>query len=378
VSPTVYTSRSSSNMSIMKSALANGSRLVRQRCCAAASSRSPSLQAGPREQVLHQSSAPPPLVSYERRSSSTSPSIITTRQQLQQQRRASLSTATTTSTTATRGRGTRNNNKTRLSKLLTREMLKTKREWIPLDDDFRDIKLSIESDWTVSYSNNNNDKNQNSITLRCPLVQEDSDNDATNSAAAYIEIVCQADDLVREEQHEQKDDTNSSNNSEDAPPKHKVNVDSSGADDGLWKAEFFLNADDDSNNTNNANVPRVMGVLFQLKLVQPGGDNNQQPQASPPGTILLDCGMDAGESNVHIFHMHCEYNNSDNSDNKNNKLELSPKFRHPNAVYAALQTFLARDCGIDEMVGMFLINYHVFRMQKEKLQFLQGVKTFLE
>jgi len=253
---------------------------------------------------------------------------------------------------------------TTLSKLLTREMLKTRRDWIPLDDDFNEMKEWIEQDWMVEYGK------------RTTILRRSSDDSSKNY---YIEVSFDKTDLLQQR----------------TPPKDpdepSVEIDQTKEEsEGRIEAKFrHPDIDDegneitDSSSNTNSNKPTkekysVVGTIFKVKIAQ----HPDRP------ALILDCGMDAGgESNdqIHIYNMEYgvtpvppSFDKKQQQQQLQRPMEISFKFRNVEPMYDALYDFLKQDCEIDPSLCAFLINYNVFRIRREKLQFLHGVKAFLE
>jgi len=106
------------------------------------------------------------------------------------------------------------------------------------------------------------------------------------------------------------------------------------------------------------------------------GFEDESKKQQPPA-MVLECGMrNDGSSDIQVYHVDFDDGNDDN-DNRQ-LLSISHKFRHPEQSYDVMEQFLAEECGIDDQLGSFLMNYSVFRLRREKLQFLQGVKFLMD
>ena len=263
------------------------------------------------------------------------------------------------------------------SKLLTREMLKTRREWTPLRDDFQDIKRAVEDDWAVEYG-------PTTTKLRRPICD----------GSVLAEVSFQTDDLVQNLVPVDKDGKPRQPQSQQQQQQHQIKVDESKVDtENIIKAEFHpaspkpVDDDDDGEPNNNDKngkkkkmVKQILGTEFKVRIARmdaPSDEKKQQPPA-----MVLECGMrNDGSSDIQVYHVHFEPSSGGDgtSDNDNRQLlSISHKFRHPEQSYDVMEQFLAEECGIDDQLGSFLMNYSVFRLRREKLQFLQGVKFLMD
>ena len=278
--------------------------------------------------------------------------------------------------------------KSEISKLLTREMLKTKREGVPLSDDFQEVKQAVEDGWAVEYG---------------PTVRLQR---AILDGGAYAEVSLQTEDLVQElvpeEIDEQQEDAKQIDQQEEdagQQRKEQIKIDRSrDADEGIITAMYTPAPDPPAEKEEGSSrisggsvqnkkkklVQRVLGTEFKVRITR-GAD-----------AMVLECGMmHDGSSDVQVYHVNFEFGGSGDAsataaataaapapaagggEDAYNQLAISHKFKHSEEMCDALQEFLAEECGIDDSLGEFMINYNVFRIRRSKLQFLQGVKSML-
>lgn len=259
-----------------------------------------------------------------------------------------------------------------LAKLLTREILATRHEkWLPkvITEDFSEIKRSIEVDWKIQYTTDTTILRQK-INSKEMLVEVTINK--TGLLATLVDENKAAPDLAAEMQKKIIEERSG------------LTIDDTKADTGVYGVEYDpekkgvqseeMNIDGQPKPPKNAKkIRQVSNATFVVKLIS----TKKKRNGPIPNNIMIHCCLVPGSDEPEIQLVLTEFD--DKMDTMGVWAIPSEKFLHKNEeAYPLLQKFLTDTCGINAYLGTFLFAFSVFQRRREKMQFLQGAKIFLE